>query len=160
AIATGLVDLVLPVAEMPAKIAAYFDRLRLEDDEAPAVAGLADPEAMRDVLTLLRVRTGHDFANYKTGTLQRRVERPINVRGLTALPAYARLIRQEPDEAVSLMKELLISVTNFFRDPLAWSVLEQRVIPRLFLNRGNQDQVRVWVPGCATGEEAYSIAML
>src|SRR5262249_2014174 len=88
------------------------------------------------------------------------VLRRMNLRGVPTLPNYARLIRNEPDEAVSLMKELLISVTNFFRDPQAWSVLEQSIVPKLFLNKAAPDQVRVWVPGCATGEEAYSVAML
>src|SRR5262249_11529172 len=149
AIATGLVDMVLPVAEMPAKILAYFDGVRHEDEYEPAqVSAADDPEALRDVLTLLRVRTGHDFSNYKTATVQRRVERRMNLRGVTSVSAYSRLIRQEPDEAVSLMKELLISVTNFFRDTPAWAMLDQRVMPRLFLNKGGQDQVRVWVPGC------------
>jgi two-component system, chemotaxis family, CheB/CheR fusion protein len=160
-IATGLVDFILPVAQMPAKIAAYFERLRRSDDEGPAVAGLIDdPEALRDVLTLLRVRTGHDFSNYKAATVQRRIERRITLRGLPSLESYARFVRHQPEEAVALMKELLISVTNFFRDPLAWKTLEERIIPRLFLNKTVRDQVRVWVPGCATGEEAYSVAML
>jgi two-component system CheB/CheR fusion protein len=160
-IATGLVDLVLPAAQMPQQIAAYYQHLRRGDEE-PVVASLGadDLESMRDVMTLLRVRTGHDFSNYKTATVQRRIERRMNLRGIPTLVGYSRLIRQEPDEAVALMKELLISVTNFFRDATPWSALEQRVIPRLFLNKGTQDQVRVWVAGCATGEEAYSIAML
>ena len=159
-IATGLVDLVLPVADMPAKIGAYLERLRRDDDELLPVAALTDDRDLREVLTLLRVRTGHDFSNYKTATIQRRVLRRMNLHNVSTLESYARLIRQEPDEAVALMKELLISVTNFFRDSHAWMTLEQRVIPRLFLNKSAQDQVRVWVPGCATGEEAYSIAML
>jgi two-component system CheB/CheR fusion protein len=160
-IATGLVDFVLPVAEMPAKIASYIERVKKNGhatNVSPAI--VEEPDAMRDILTLLRVRTGHDFSNYKTATLQRRVDRRVNLHGLPTLSAYARLIRQHPDEATQLMKELLISVTNFFRDASAWLVLEQRIIPRLFANKGAQDQVRVWVPGCATGEEAYSVAML
>jgi two-component system, chemotaxis family, CheB/CheR fusion protein len=161
AIATGLVDVVLPVAEMPTQIAAYLERARRDEENAPAaVAPGEDSDALRNVLTMLRVRTGHDFSNYKTTMLQRRVERRMNLRGLGTVTSYAKLIRQEPDEAVSLMKELLISVTNFFRDPAAWMTLEQRVIPRLFERKSPQDQLRVWVPGCATGEEAYSIAML
>jgi len=161
AIATGLVDLVLPVAEMAPQISAYAQRV-LQGEEAPAVAGAVaeDVEALHDVLTLLRVRTGHDFSNYKTATVQRRIERRMTLRSVPTLVGYSRLIRQEPDEAVALMKELLISVTNFFRDQAAWTVIEQRVVPRLFLNKGPHNQVRVWVPGCATGEEAYSIAML
>jgi two-component system, chemotaxis family, CheB/CheR fusion protein len=160
-IATGLVDYILPSADMPGKIAEYFARLRRDDGYRRSAAGLTDDhEAMREVLTLLRVRTGHDFSNYKAATLQRRVERRVSLRSLPSLDSYARLMRQQPDEAVALMKELLISVTNFFRDPQAWSALEERIIPRLFLNKGPRDQVRVWVPGCATGEEAYSVAML
>ena len=161
AIATGLVDFVLPVAEMPAKVAAYFERVRRDDDEGSRIdASPDDRDAMRDVLTLLRVRTGHDFSNYKTATLRRRIERRINVRGVSTIASYAHLIRQEPNEATALMKELLISVTNFFRDPPAWAALEQRVIPRLFMNKRSHEQVRVWVAGCATGEEAYSVAIV
>jgi two-component system CheB/CheR fusion protein len=161
AIATGLVDLVLRIGEMPAKIAAYVDRFRGEEVEPRSETEPGDhPEAMREVLTLLRVRTGHDFSNYKRATLHRRIERRMTVRSVPSLTHYARLMRQSPDEAVLLMKELLISVTNFFRDPPAWSALEQRIVPRLFVNKATTDQIRVWVPGCATGEEAYSIAML
>ncbi|HMD34656.1 MAG TPA: CheR family methyltransferase, partial [Vicinamibacterales bacterium] len=160
AIATGLVDLVLPVADMPAKIRAYIDGAGYEDERVPAAPIAEDPDSVRDVLSVLRLRTGHDFSNYKTPTLQRRIERRMMLRGIPNVAAYARLVRQEPDEAVSLMKELLISVTNFFRDPHAWTAVQERVIPRLFLNKSSQDQVRVWVPGCATGEEAYSVAML
>jgi two-component system, chemotaxis family, CheB/CheR fusion protein len=160
AIATGLVDLILPVAEMPAKIRGYFDGVGHEDEHVAAGAAADDPDAMREVLTLLRVRTGHDFSNYKTPTLQRRIERRMNLRAIASIASYARLVRQEPEEAVALMKELLISVTNFFRDPHAWTVLQERILPRLFFNKSAADQVRVWVPGCATGEEAYSIGML
>ena len=160
AIATGLVDLVLPIAEMPAKIGAYVERLRTDDTGTSPAEAVGDPDALRDVLTLLRVRTGHDFSNYKAPTLQRRLDRRMSVRGVESLGGYARLIRREPDEAIALMKELLISVTSFFRDHTAWGVFEQRVVPRLFFNKEAQDQVRVWVPGCATGEEAYSVAML
>ncbi len=161
AIATGLVDLVLPVVEMPGRIAAYGEQTRHDDDLSVAGAAAGDdPEALRHVLTLLRARTGHDFSNYKSATLQRRVERRMTLRGVPSLSHYARLVRQAPDEAVLLMKELLISVTSFFRDPAAWSALEQRIIPGLFLTKGSADQIRVWVPGCATGEEAYSVAIL
>ena len=158
---TGLVDLVLPVAEIPQRIAAFYEQLRHDEGERVSAGQAADVgESLRDVLTLLRVRTGHDFSNYKRPTLQRRVERRMTLRDVDTVASYARLIRQSPDEAVMLMKELLISVTNFFRDPGAWAALEQRIVPRLFLNKSSSDQVRVWVPGCATGEEAYSIAIV
>ena len=161
AIATGMVDLVLPVAEMPARIADYHRRLRQFDGASPEDAEpLDESDALTDVLSLLRVRTGHDFVNYKAGTLLRRIQRRMNVAGVSSLGAYVRLIREQPEEAVALMKDLLISVTHFFRDTDAFKALEERVIPRLFDNKGPGDQVRAWVPACATGEEAYSVAML
>jgi two-component system, chemotaxis family, CheB/CheR fusion protein len=161
AIATGLVDFVLPVAEIPARIHAFHQRMRQDADEPESArADPVDGDAMRDILTVLRVRTGHDFSNYKPATVQRRVERRVHLHNLPSLAAYARSIRENPDEGLALMRELLISVTNFFRDRAAWGALASRIIPRMFQNKSGQDQVRVWVPGCATGEEAYSIAML
>ena len=160
AIATGLVDIVLPAAEMPARIAEYYGRLRTNVAPAPGMDTTDETDALREVMTLLRVRTGHDFANYKSGTLLRRLQRRLNVVGLSTVSEYARLIREEPAEAVLLMKDLLISVTHFFRDPDAFTLLEERVIPRLFEGKRADDQIRVWVPACATGEEAYSVAML
>ena len=109
---------------------------------------------------LLRVRTGQDFSNYKSATVLRRVERRVGLRNLMSLASYAEFLRGQPEETAALMKELLISVTNFFRDPDAFASLELRVIPRLFAGKRPTDHIRVWVAGCATGEEAYSIAML
>jgi two-component system CheB/CheR fusion protein len=171
AIATGLVDYVLPVAAIPLRILDYHQRLRdravaLGDPPADGSAdGISPPElrsaqSWRDILTLLRVRTRHDFSNYKPTTLRRRVERRLNVRGLTALSEYAQLLREDSGEPLALMRELLISVTNFFRDPEAWRVLEQRVVPLLFRDKQAADHVRVWSAGCATGEEAYSLALI
>jgi two-component system CheB/CheR fusion protein len=160
-IATGLVDFVLPVADIPARIVAYAENrgdvgvaTDAADDE------LTNEQALREVFTHLRARTGHDFAHYKRGTVLRRIERRINVRELSDLQAYARFVATHPDEADALLKDLLISVTNFFRDPAAFAALAENVIPRLFDGKGPGDQVRVWVAGCATGEEAYSLAML
>ncbi len=156
-IATGLVDLVLPVAEIPGRIREYRER-QLAEADLPE--GAANPDALREVLTVLRIRTGHDFSNYKAGTLQRRVERRVHLLGLLDIHEYAKVLRENPQEALALMKELLISVTNFFRDPAAFDALNVRILPRILSNTDRQDQIRVWVPGCATGEEAYSIAML
>jgi two-component system CheB/CheR fusion protein len=157
-IATGLVDLVLPVGRMAARIREYRDRQQRTEFELAAEA--AQPEALREILSVLRIRTGHDFSNYKPGTIQRRVDRRVHLLGLDHIYVYARLLRENPQEAIALMKELLISVTHFFRDPAAFDALNVRTLPRVLANRGQHDQVRVWVPGCATGEEAYSIAML
>ncbi|MDT7688893.1 MAG: two-component system, chemotaxis family, CheB/CheR fusion protein [Acidobacteriota bacterium] len=159
--ATGLVDYVLPVAEIPRKIIAYKERfgqtsIAAELREHPET----EEQTMRDIFTQLRVRTGHDFSNYKRPTVLRRIERRINVHELDGLRSYARFMREHKAEAHALLKDLLISVTNFFRDCEAFETLERVVISRLFKGKGAQDQVRVWVAGCATGEEAYTLAML
>jgi two-component system CheB/CheR fusion protein len=172
-IATGLVDLVLPVAEMPARLVSYRDKLKhigangadAEEALAAETAGqdgreAAEEQALAAVITQLRLRTGHDFASYKRPTVRRRIERRITVTQVADLGEYARFIREHPDEARALLKDLLISVTNFFRDRKAFDSLEQNIIPRLFENKGAGGYVRVWVAGCATGEEAYSVAMM
>lgn len=161
AIATDLVDEVLPVADIPARIIAYKDslgtiRIPVEADKRPEDL----QQALREIFTQLRLRTGHDFSNYKRPTLLRRIERRINIRNLPDLPAYALFVQQYPDEIAALLKDLLISVTNFFRDPKGFEVVAQDVLPRLIHGKTSEDQLRIWVAGCATGEEAYSFAML
>ena len=158
AIATGLADFILRIREMPAKIVDYMHRSPPGPAVVAAVPG--DDGAVREILALLRVRTGQDFSNYKAGTLLRRIERRLGIRGVPGMKEYAALMREETGEAAALMKELLISVTSFFRDPKAFDMLERLVIPRLIEYRTAADHVRVWVAGCATGEEAYSVAML
>lgn len=166
AVATAFVDDVLPTALIPGRIIAYRDglsavRLPREqpDRNAPDKDG-ADEKALHEVFALVRARTGHDFSNYKRATVLRRLERRLSVRQLADLGAYATFLREHPEEAHALLKDLLISVTNFFRDPEAFAHLERQIIPRLFLGKGPEDQVRVWLAGCATGEEAYSVGML
>ncbi|HVS97779.1 MAG TPA: CheR family methyltransferase [Puia sp.] len=161
AIATDLVDEVLPVAEIPAKIISYRDSLGKVRIPAEAEKRPEDlQQALRDIFTQLRVRTGHDFSNYKRPTLLRRIERRINIRNLSDLPAYAAFIAQNPDEIIALLKDLLISVTNFFRDRKAFDMIGQDVLPNFMHNKTSEDQLRIWVAGCATGEEAYSMAIL
>jgi two-component system CheB/CheR fusion protein len=161
-IATGLVDYVLPVAQIPRKIVAYRDRLFGETHipKEPFERAETDEQALRSIFTQLRIRTGHDFSNYKRATVLRRIERRINVHELADLQAYAVFMREHPNEAHALLKDLLISVTNFFRDCEAFEALERGFIRHLFESKGAGDQVRVWVAGCATGEEAYTIGML
>ncbi len=157
AVATGLVDVVLPAAELAQKLVA------LRHTPIPAAADDLeedDDEAVTKILTQLRAGTGHDFARYKQSTVLRRIGQRIQVLGLDGLPGYLRALRKQPAEQQALFKDLLISVTSFFRDPEAFEVLDRDVIPKLFEGKGPQDAVRVWVCGCATGEEAYSIAML
>jgi two-component system CheB/CheR fusion protein len=161
AIATDLVDAILNVTDIPQKIVAYRNNLGtvaipVEPESRPET----QQKALRDIFTQLRVRTGHDFSNYKRATVLRRIERRINVSQLPDLTSYAEYLRETREEAKSLLKDLLISVTNFFRDKEAFAFLETEIVPRLFDGKKSEDQVRVWVAGCATGEEAYTLAML
>jgi two-component system CheB/CheR fusion protein len=161
AMATALVDFVLPVAEMPARIIAYKEQLKTINLPADVEDRTAtDEQALIHIFTQMRMRTGHDFSNYKRATVLRRVERRLAVNELPDLATYAAFLRANPDEARALLKDLLISVTNFFRDREAFEALAQDVVPKLFAGKGAGDQLRVWVAGCATGEEAYSVAML
>ena len=166
AIATRMVDWVLPVAEMPGRLLEYrrrASRLRLPGEAAPAQApesGETGAEkALRETLAFLLLRTGRDFSYYKRATVLRRISRRMQVNGVDEMTDYLDFLRTHPGEAGALLQDLLISVTNFFRDPEAFAALETE-IPRLFAGKQAGDEVRVWVPGCATGEEAYSIAML
>ncbi len=160
-IATDLVDEVLPVAEIPARIIAYKNSLGTVEIAEEAEKRPEDhQQALREIFTLIRTSTGHDFSNYKRPTLLRRLERRINVRGLPDLPAYVKYIQKNPDEASALLKDLLISVTNFFRDKKAFEIIETEILPILLKNKTGEEQLRIWIAGCATGEEAYSLAML
>jgi PAS domain S-box-containing protein len=160
-IATDLVDAVLNVREIPAKIIAYQANLKeVEIHDTPEFRLDDEQAALREIFAILHVRTGHDFTNYKHPTVLRRIERRINVHELQTLPEYAAHLRENPEETVALLKDLLISVTNFFRDKDAFDFLETEIVPRILQNKSSKDEVRVWVAGCATGEEAYSLAML
>lgn len=166
AINSGLIDFVLPVALMPEKLIeiwrnARHIKLPPETEPPPAVSQKdADEAALRDIFALLRSHTGHDFTHYKRATVLRRIERRLQVNQLQGLTAYRDFMRENPMEAQGLLKDLLISVTSFFRDHVAFDELEREVVPLLFHEKGTGDQLRVWVAGCATGEEAYSVAML
>ncbi len=156
AIAAGVSDRVAPARALAAHVVDYAKRL--EQGHAVAVPGDA-AQALQSVLALLRARTGHDFSSYKRSTVLRRLERRLHVTGAETLTDYLVLLREDAAEAPALLDDLLISVTHFFRDPAAFAVLEAAV-PSLFEGKGAEDEVRVWVAGCATGEEAYSVAML
>ena len=109
---------------------------------------------------MIRSKLGHDFSQYKEKTLIRRIQRRMQVLQIDATPAYLELLRKAPGEIKLLFRELLIGVTHFFRDPPAFEALQTHVIPRIIHNKVANDTVRVWVPGCASGEEVYSIAIL
>ena len=157
AVATGLADFVLPVREIAARLPELIRNPRNPpSDELTETDG----EAMPRILSHLRVRSGHDFSSYKKSTIRRRIARRMQVQRAETMADYLAILRENSHEAQSLFADLLISVTTFFRDAGAFEQLAALVIPRLFEDKAASDTIRVWVPGCATGEEAYSIAML
>ena len=158
AIATGVVDYVLPPQEMPAQLLAYASRAYVA--APPHEAAPSDEEWLSRILVLLRDRTGHDFSAYKRNTIRRRVERRMAVTQVERMHEYALLLQHEALEVDTLFRELLIGVTNFFRDPEAFARLEKVVVPEIVAGKSPGDPVRVWVPACSTGEEAYSLAIL
>lgn len=171
AIATGAVDFVLPVVEIPQKLIELARNARMivlpragelgraigrgrttDDDE--------HEQALRDVLSVVHQRTGHDFRQYKRATILRRIERRLQVAMLPDVRHYRTLVETDPGEVFALLQDLLISVTNFFRDHDAFEAIEREVVPRIFQTTPVDEQIRSWTIGCATGEEAYSVAML
>ena len=167
AIATGMVDWVLRVAQMPQRIAAYRSRerrLQLPPEDGPHPTPVESAAAerelrLREILDFLRARTGRDFSYYKRATIVRRISRRMQVGGVEELADYMGVLRTQPGEAAALVGELLISVTNFFRDRESFDALEPHLAER-FEGKDADSTLRVWVPACATGEEAYSMAML
>jgi two-component system CheB/CheR fusion protein len=156
AIATGLVDLVFPAAEIPAALLRLRTPVARAEAEGRTRAGGA---AVADVLAELRKQTGHDFSQYKRATVLRRLNRRLQFNDVTTLQDYLPLVRAGSAECQALLRDLLISVSSFFRDPDAFEGLAAAA-PALFDGKGPADTVRVWVVGCATGEEVYSIAMV
>ena len=158
AIGTGLVDHVLPPEEMPVKLLEYAAYLRKLGQNASALEETG--EQLGRICDILRRRTGHDFSQYKTNTLGRRIQRRMQVLQVPSVVDYVARLRSDPKETDQLFRDLLIGVTHFFRDPAAFQALAKEVIPRVVEEAGGQGAIRVWTPGCATGEEAYSVAML
>ena len=160
-IATGLVDHVLPVEEMPAKLLEYAAHLSWVNGNGTS-SSLHEQigERLGKVYDLLRRRAGHDFSQYKANTSIRRLERRMKALQIETVDQYVQFLERQPEEADKLFNDLLIGVTQFFRDPEAFETLRREVIPKLFEGKEAGSQVRVCVVGCASGEEAYSIAIL
>jgi two-component system CheB/CheR fusion protein len=157
AIRAGFATQVLPVEKMPEALLAGVRTLAVHQ-EVPLAA--APSRGLNRILMLLRTGTGHDFSHYKKTTIARRIERRMSQHHIEDTEVYARHLEEHPAEVRSLFKELLINVTSFFRDPDAFVMLKQQILPQLFAGKPEGYVFRVWVVGCATGEEAYSIAML
>jgi len=156
AIETGVVDFVLPVRDLAKRLT---DLIRIKEVVWPPEMGNLDEEVLRRILAHLRVRTGHDFSKYKQSTVVRRLARRMQVNRIDTLKDYYELIRDNADEVQALLGDLLISVTSFFRDRNAFESLA-KALPQIFAGKATGQPIRVWVAGCATGEEAYSIGIL
>jgi two-component system, chemotaxis family, CheB/CheR fusion protein len=159
AIATGLADVVLPVVELAQKLVQYHNN-GVHVPEEPGALTADELETVYRILTQVQVHTGHDFSQYKRSTLLRRIRRRLQLNGYHTLDPYVGDLRHNPTEARALFNDLLIGVTSFFRDQEPWDALAEQVIPGLFAGKEQGDTVRVWSIGCATGEEAYSLAIL
>jgi two-component system CheB/CheR fusion protein len=164
-IATGAADLVLPIAEIATRLGALTKAKatvnpRLLIEEPPDDLPQDEARALRLLLDVVHERTGHDFSRYKRATLLRRMTRRMQLAQQGTIAEYLRYVRAQADEPRALFNDLLISVTTFFRDPLAWVALSERVIGPLIESGHAGDSIRAWVAGCATGEEAYSLAIL
>ncbi|QEL26013.1 PAS domain S-box protein [Bosea sp. F3-2] len=160
AIASGLADHVLAPDKMPEALLAYVRHGYLSAAAEVEPGSLSGEATIEQVLEVLRARGGHDFGRYKRNTLRRRIHRRMGLRNIETLADYTDDLRANPAEVATLAADLMISVTSFFRDPEAWKALGELVIAPLVTERRSGAPVRVWVPACATGEEAYSIAML
>jgi chemotaxis methyl-accepting protein methylase len=159
AIDSGLADIVAPVGELPARILAYLKRTPLVRASELALEGKTE-SALEKAIILLRAHTGNDFSLYKKNTFYRRIERRMGIHQIDKIAAYIRYLQDNTQELDLLFKELLIGVTSFFRDGAAWEQLAQSVFPALLASRPAGHALRAWVPGCSTGEEAYSLAMV
>jgi two-component system CheB/CheR fusion protein len=158
AIKTGLVDLVLPVSDIPgALISRAGNTVPLHTPPARSASN-----ALTDIVTILREKTSHNFALYKDGTLQRRIARRATMAGIPEndMDRYAEVLRNAPKELDRLAADLLINVTSFFRDAKVFATLAEQIVPDLVINQPADRPLRIWIAGCSTGEEAYSLAML
>ena len=161
AAATGLVDEVLQAEKMPARLKAhYLHLLAVQDRMGPDGTRQDLAGHVRTITELLLAEIGHDFGQYKEKTLVRRIQRRMQVLQIGTVPEYIDHLRKEAPESKQLLQELLIGVTEFFRDPQAFEALQKEAIPKMLAGKGAADTLRVWVTACATGEEAYSIAIL
>ncbi len=159
AIGTGLVDYVLPPVEMPAQLIAYVNHAFGSAPPSDTSQLHKTENLLKKIFILLRSQSGHDFSLYKPSTIHRRIDRRMAVHQIETIEGYVKYLQQTPGEVDALFHDLLIGVTNFFRDPEAFKMLETQAIPGLFAGKHTGDVVRVWSPGCSTGEEAYSLGI-
>ena len=158
AIDSVLVDIVAPANELPAKLLAFLKHIPVVKSNLEIE--IKDQSALEKIIIILRTRTGNDFSLYKKNTMYRRIERRMGVHKIDKISSYVSFLQENPKEVDILFKELLIGVTNFFRDSLVWEKLKETVIPNIIANQSEGSILRAWIPGCSTGEEAYSLAIV
>lgn len=160
AVATGLVDYVLPADKMPEALIKYTRHAIARPRSHNTANDEKMQAALQKIYILLRTHTGHDFSLYKKNTIIRRVERRMHVHQIDNIQDYLTCLDKSEREIHVLFKDLLIGVTSFFRDPEAFDILKDKFLPELLADKPEGTMIRVWVPGCSTGEEAYSMAVL
>lgn len=164
AINTGLVDLVLPPEQMPQKLDEFFSHLQIQirrkDRTPPTTAKDVQQQWLNKIFAILRTQVGHDFSSYKINTILRRIGRRMGLNHIEQHDTYVKFLRENPNEVDALFRELLIGVTSFFRDAESFEVLKTKILPELFEQIEDDATFRVWVPGCSTGEEVYSLAII
>ena len=160
AIDAGIADFVLSPAMMPAQLIAYAAHCTRSVVGGTPSWVERTGNALNPIFLLLRSQTGHDFSYYKRNTISRRIERRMNVHQIRDVAQYTRYLKQNPQEVEMLFKELLIGVTSFFRDPEAFELLRSKIVKEILGNKSNDSTLRFWVPGCSTGEEVYSLAIV
>jgi two-component system CheB/CheR fusion protein len=159
AIDTGMVDFILPVEKMGAQLTQYVRHPYIERPKPPETEERAE-SLLQKIFLLIRNRTGHDFSHYKRNTIHRRIARRLAVHQIEDLEHYTKLLQESSEEVSILAREMLITVTNFFRDSEAWESLQERTIRPMIEQKPPEEPLRIWVAGCATGEEAYTVAIL
>ena len=157
AIEAVTVDIVAPANELPAKLLS-ITKINYRKSKTPELE--KDISSLEKIIILLRTQTGNDFSQYKKNTLYRRIERRMSIHQINKIASYVRYLQENPNEIEILFKELLIGVTNFFRDANVWEYFRDKVLPNMFAELQHGQILRAWVPGCSTGEEAYSLAII
>lgn len=158
AINSNLVDIIAPPQEIYLKLVEFLEHVPIE--KADRTIGKDNQSALEKIIILLRTHTGNDFSQYKKNTVYRRIERRMGVHKIDAINSYVHFLQDNPKEVHILFKELMIGVTNFFRDPKVWEKLKETVIPAKVAKHQTASTIRAWIPGCSTGEEAYSLAIV
>jgi two-component system, chemotaxis family, CheB/CheR fusion protein len=159
ALQSDAADYILPADQLQQSLINYVEHNELFDDRQEDVAN--EPAQIEEIVHLLEANTEYDFRQYKHSTLLRRIRRRVTLRSLSSIDEYIHLLRDKPEELTALGRDLLICVTSFFRNPEAWEELRTEVVAKLVAEKQESGEpIRIWVPGCATGEEAYSLAML